>query len=802
MRFTRIRVARFGPLAGLDTGEDRTLPALVAVLGPNEAGKSAFHQVLHSLIHGFYPANRDQNPFTPWSGGDIEISADLLLDEGDRWEVHRRLLSTPRGQLVREAATETLDNRSLPCASHVDERIFSQVYAITLADLARVHEAAWEAVQDELIVGMGSRDFRPPREVIRELCAQADGLWRPDRRGRPRHRELRADLRDLRARRTEAERRDRDLREVEARSRELAAREEELRSRRTAAVEKLERLRDLLPLRNRLARLDELEVKVGEAVQLEGLPRDPAARLRELEDRVRRARVEREELAELESRLREATGALADPGPAAGDLGAFGDAFLALPLDRLRERVSALEEERRRHDDLGERLGGVESRDFPSSPRLPAWVVGALGLGGVLIVWAVLAGAAIPGVTGFLLFVLGGAAVARHRLDVARVEGETEAARRETEELRGRMAEAERRVDRRRSSVAELLEPLGLRESAVSRPSSVLVTELERLIGLLRDREARLRAREAAGADAEAAEAALAEFVRRLERAGGSADPEGLDVVERRLRDLEHLERFREELIGDAGDLETLRDRIRKLERAEEGWDRDSDRIAHEMAGLDGMDRELQELGKEAGELEGRAQGLAGEETVDLVDGRILELEEELREVARERDRRFVLARLLECAEARFRAEHQPDLLRRAEGHLAAFTRGRYSRILLDGEEGPEGLRLHADHLPGPLPVTAPLSTGTCEQVYVALRLAIVDHLDEGRETLPLLLDEVFVNWDPDRRKSALDVLRRVSEHRQVFAFTCHPHLAEEITERGGEVITLGKPVTAHATGG
>jgi uncharacterized protein YhaN len=162
--------------------------------------------------------------------------------------------------------------------------------------------------------------------------------------------------------------------------------------------------------------------------------------------------------------------------------------------------------------------------------------------------------------------------------------------------------------------------------------------------------------------------------------------------------------------------------------------------------------------------------------------------------VERERDRLFVLARLLEHAEAAFREAHQPDLLRRAERHLDRITGGRYTRILTGRGEDANALHLHAKHLPRPTLVDSPLSTGTREQVYLALRLAIVDHLDEGKETLPLLLDEILVNWDPGRRRRVLDLLRELAHDRQIFLFTCHPHLAEEVAERGGRVVELPAP--------
>jgi len=85
------------------------------------------------------------------------------------------------------------------------------------------------------------------------------------------------------------------------------------------------------------------------------------------------------------------------------------------------------------------------------------------------------------------------------------------------------------------------------------------------------------------------------------------------------------------------------------------------------------------------------------------------------------------------------------------------------------------------------------LSTGTREQVYFSLRLAIMDHLDSEGERLPVLVDEAFVNWDPSRRERLLGILDHLARTRQVFVFTCHPEWAEQLTGRGGRLVELGE---------
>jgi len=212
MRFESIRVHRYGCLADLSTG-DSPLPAIVAVMGPNESGKSTFFDFLSTLLYGFRPATRAQHPYTPWAGGNPEGRAVIRLDDGTTQELHRRLLSSGRGTLTVHGHAESIGNRPLAAAGHVARVVFRQVYALTLAELAGLQRESWELVQDRLVGAMAAPDLRPARAVAAELEHEAARLWRPDRRGRPRARTLQAEQRELNERLREALERDRLLRD-------------------------------------------------------------------------------------------------------------------------------------------------------------------------------------------------------------------------------------------------------------------------------------------------------------------------------------------------------------------------------------------------------------------------------------------------------------------------------------------------------------------------------------------------------------------------------------------------------------
>lgn len=66
------------------------------------------------------------------------------------------------------------------------------------------------------------------------------------------------------------------------------------------------------------------------------------------------------------------------------------------------------------------------------------------------------------------------------------------------------------------------------------------------------------------------------------------------------------------------------------------------------------------------------------------------------------------------------------------------------------------------------------LSQATSDQLYLALRLALLDVISGDRRP-PLFLDEPFAHLDATRRRAMIAVLEAASRDRQVVLFTCWP---------------------------
>lgn len=140
-------------------------------------------------------------------------------------------------------------------------------------------------------------------------------------------------------------------------------------------------------------------------------------------------------------------------------------------------------------------------------------------------------------------------------------------------------------------------------------------------------------------------------------------------------------------------------------------------------------------------------------------------------------------------AVAGFLAERLPPLAGR---YLSVITGGRYGAVYIDPvtarvEVAPATDDGAAGREPGAVPERIPpgaLSQGARDQIYFAVRLAIVELLG-GREPQPLLLDDPFVHFDPERGERALELIREFSERHQVLLFSCDPRYEQF----GGTVI-------------
>ena len=191
-------------------------------------------------------------------------------------------------------------------------------------------------------------------------------------------------------------------------------------------------------------------------------------------------------------------------------------------------------------------------------------------------------------------------------------------------------------------------------------------------------------------------------------------------------------------------------------------------------AQLEEVDRELKNLLQQRGALVEQQRTTARDQSLAKKQ---LELDEVEHQLTQKKDawrERAAVSLLLERIRHEYEQHRQPETLREASKYMSQLTSGKYTRIwtplandilLVDTPEGKS------------LPVEV-LSRGTREQLFVSLRLALVSAYARRGIHLPMILDDVFVNFDAGRTKTAVSVLRDFAKQgHQLLVFTCHEHV-------------------------
>ena len=107
-----------------------------------------------------------------------------------------------------------------------------------------------------------------------------------------------------------------------------------------------------------------------------------------------------------------------------------------------------------------------------------------------------------------------------------------------------------------------------------------------------------------------------------------------------------------------------------------------------------------------------------------------------------------------------------PKFSQELSNTISKITNGKYTSIIPNDEQG---LLVEIEN--GSYEPASKLSLGTIDQLYLSLRLSMIEELSE--EKMPIILDEVFAYYDDERLKNALLFLKEKCNKHQILIFSC-----------------------------
>ena len=108
--------------------------------------------------------------------------------------------------------------------------------------------------------------------------------------------------------------------------------------------------------------------------------------------------------------------------------------------------------------------------------------------------------------------------------------------------------------------------------------------------------------------------------------------------------------------------------------------------------------------------------------------------------------------------------------------NIAKISNNKYTKVGINDEKGLIVENEYGEYIPAER-----LSTGTIDQLYLSLRLSMIDDL--STEKMPIILDEAFAYYDDERMENILKFLNENMNNHQVIIFTCTKR-EQEILDR------------------
>ena len=769
MRVDRLSVTAFGKLAD---AELRFGPGLTLVTGSNESGKSTTHAALRAGLFGLTAGRRrlrDEtlaiDRYRPWSDSRYGVVLELRAEDGRllrlQWDFERcrfTLCDAATGDDLTATHGSGTDTQALARVLYGVERdVYLRAGCVDQAELNGIGEpdAVRHAIETVMTNAPADGSAATAVALLKATRAETVGLNRARTNPLPEAQAQAALLQERLdaavAARAEVEQAAAGRDAAESRAKDAAA-----------TLHRLESIRDHLradELRRWLAEAERLAAAEAEASRLLEADTEcngftPVADMPSLRDRLSDLTAERAERA----------------GIAAADTALAAE--LAERCRSLEARAETLEPDR----GAAERAPAVEAAAAAATGSRPRGALVGVGAG---IVIAVLG--AVLGMTA----VIGVGAV------VAAAAG--------VWALTARHGTGSRELDRLLPGSGPVADRLAAFRTSVERDHALAGTERE--LAATRLQAADVRARMAGTLQLEAELAGLRERVATALR-GCDIDAPDLDAGLRRYDRIHAAATVRTQatlartnaaeqlrrLLGDDS-IEAARARLESLQgrlngHAELAAGRDPDDVEQELrqarTTLDVTSAESERLTAAVAERLRALPDLAVlRERLDAAYERVVRLEHV------ERVLRLAETELAAAAAETYR-DFAPHLNTSLAAGISRLTGGRYTHALVDERLN---VRLEAPET-GAIVDLGSLSTGTQKQAYLVQRLELVRLMCQGGQPLPVLLDDPFAHFDPDRLERSLAWLADAAAERQIIVFSTD-RLVAELAPAGAVSITL-----------
>lgn len=201
-------------------------------------------------------------------------------------------------------------------------------------------------------------------------------------------------------------------------------------------------------------------------------------------------------------------------------------------------------------------------------------------------------------------------------------------------------------------------------------------------------------------------------------------------------------------------------------------------KIARKVSQRTNLMEAFESTNRAYGELKQELATARGEHTLDEVRMTYQQIRTRYNESLQTFARLLLARRMLEMAISSWESKSQPEVYAQASELMSLMTEGRWVRVYMTADGHLRVVdSVHTERDP------VHLSLGTCQQLYLSLRIALLLAADNVGRAIPILADDILVNFDSRRRRGAARALAELAKTRQVIMFTCHEEVVSVLRE-------------------
>lgn len=201
--------------------------------------------------------------------------------------------------------------------------------------------------------------------------------------------------------------------------------------------------------------------------------------------------------------------------------------------------------------------------------------------------------------------------------------------------------------------------------------------------------------------------------------------------------------------------------------------------IAEISSRLRAANTEIKEISEEKGKLQNQIKQMEEDYTLSELNQQYANNQAELKRKTKEYLVASIARDILDKTMKVYEIEKQPKVIQLASEYFKIMSNGSYKRIVksIDTQDieviRQDDVRLKPQYL----------SRGTVEQLFLAMRFAIIDEFSK-QANLPIVLDDILVNFDGIRLEKTLDVIEEMAKKHQILIFTCHNHISDSLIKK------------------